>query len=386
MAMQHVYIVGSGATAVAEHWERTIGSLAREAVVKALGSITPDRVGALYVANALGGALHVQAQLGATIAAAAGMPGIEAFSIDAGGASGGVALRQAYQAIAGGLADLVVVVGAEKLSDVLDERREAGLAIGMDADWEAVHGTTLTSQWALLMRRYMYEYGYEAADFAPFPVNAHANGATNPEALYRFPISREKVAGAAMVADPLGLLDCATNADGAAAVVLASEGLARELGGPRVRIAGSAAATDTPALHARRDPLWLTAAATSASAALRAARLEAREIRLLELTDPHGIAAALALEASGFAERGMAVRQAQEGFFGADGPHTLASGGGYKARGDTVGASGIYQIVELTRQLSGMAGKGQIQGAKTALAQCLGGIGATAATHVLVSE
>lgn len=384
--MQEVYIVGTGQTAVAEHWDRTVADLAAEALSGALGEVAPERVGALYVANALGGALQVQSQLGAAIAGAAGLRGAEAVAIDAAGASGGAALRQAYLAIAGGLYDLVAVVGVEKVTDVLDGRLEAGLALAGDADWEAIHGTTATAQWAMLMRRYMYEYGYEAIDFAPFPVNAHANGATNPYALYRFPITVDKVRSAGLVADPLGMLDCSTVADGAAAVLLASAGFARELSALRVRIAGSAVATDSLALHSRSDPLWLGAAARSAAAALRGANVTTSDVQVLELTDPHGIAAVLGLEACGFAERGTGVALAREGGISPNGEAPLATGGGYKARGDTVGANGVYQVVELARQLRGEAGKAQVAGARVALAQCLGGIGATAATHILVAE
>src|SRR5262245_21023462 len=249
--MRQVYIVGTGQTPVAEHWERTTISLAAEALAGALEQVAPERVGGLYVANALGGILHIQSQLGAAIAAATGMRGVEAHVVEAGGASGGVALRQAYLAVASGAHDLVAVVGVEKVTHVLDGRLEAGLALAADADWEAAHGATLTAQWAMLMRRYMHQYSYPADDFAPFPVNAHANGATNPAALYRFAISADKVRAAAPVADPLVMLDCATVADGAAALLLAGEGLARELSGPRVRVAGSAVATDGLALHSR---------------------------------------------------------------------------------------------------------------------------------------
>jgi acetyl-CoA C-acetyltransferase len=236
------------------------------------------------------------------------------------------------------------------------------------------------------MRRYMHQYGYDAADFAPFPVNAHANGAANPSALYRFAISADKVRSATPMADPLVMLDCSTVADGAAALLLASQPLAEGLGGRRIRIAGSSVATDVLALHGRRDPLWLDAAARSAGAALRAAGLSQREISVLELSDPHGIAAALGLEACGFAERGAGVQLAREGAIRPDGATPLATGGGYKARGDAVGANGIYQVLDLVRQLCGEAGAAQVRGAQTALAQCLGGVGATAATHVLVAE
>jgi acetyl-CoA C-acetyltransferase len=384
--MRNVYIVGTGQTPVAEHWERTATSLAAEALGGALGQIAPEHVGALYVANALGSTLQVQSQLGAAITSAADLQGTEAYTLEAGGASSGVALRQAYLSIASGAHDLVAVVGVEKVTDVLDGRLEAGLALAGDADWEAIHGTTLTAQWAMLMRRYLHEHGYDAADFAPFPVNAHANGTANPAALYRFPITVDKVCSATMVADPLGMLDCATVADGAAVLLLASEGMARELSGPHIRIAGSAVATDTLALHSRPDPLWLSAAARSASAAIGAAKLAIGDIDVLELTDPHGISATLALEACGFAKRGTGVQLGREGAIRIGGATPLATRGGSKARGDTVGANGIYQMIDLVVQLRGVAGKVQVPGARVALAQCLGGIGATAATHILIAE
>jgi acetyl-CoA C-acetyltransferase len=384
--MRNVYVVGAGQTPVAEHWEQTTQGLACSALAEALGAINPERVGALYIANALGAALRIQAHLGASVATAAGMQGIEAHTVEAGGSSGGVALRQAYLAVASGAYDLVAVVGVEKVTDVLDDQVEAGVALAMDADWEAIHGVTLTAQWAMLMRRYLHQYGYEAADLAPFPVNAHANGVSNPYALYRFPTTAEKVAAAAPVADPLTLLDCATVADGAAAILIASEGVAREFSGALVRIAGSAVATDALALHRRADPLWLEAAARSSTAALRAAKLMTQDVSVLELTDPHGIAATLALEANGFAERGAGLQLAREGAITSGGATPLATCGGYKARGDVPGANGIYQIVEIVRQLRGAAGASQVPNATIGFAQCLGGIGATAASHILVAE
>jgi acetyl-CoA C-acetyltransferase len=105
-----------------------------------------------------------------------------------------------------------------------------------------------------------------------------------------------------------------------------------------------------------------------------------------ELSDQHGIVAALSLEASGFAEPGSAPRWAGDGRIALGGDLPLATGGGCKARGDTVGALGLYQVVELVAQLRGTAGPNQVNGARTAFAQCLGGLGATAATHVLVRD
>ncbi len=384
--MNNVYIIGSGATPVAEHFDKTLTALALQALRGALGSIAPARIGALYVGNALGGPAAGQTQLGAAIAGAAGMHGAEALVVEAAGASGGAALRQGYMAIAGGAYDLVLVLGIEKVTDKLDGAIEAAIALATDGDFEAAQGVTLTGQWAMLMRRYLHQHGYDADAFAPFPVNAHANGAANKSALYRFPISADKYRKAAMIASPLNMLDCSSPVDGAAALLLASERVARELSGPVVRIAGSALAIDTLALHARRDPLHLGAAQRSAAAALNMARLTTADMNVLELTDPHGIAAALALEACGFVPAGEAPRYAADGGIAPGGATPLATAGGYKARGDVGGASGVYQAVELLRQLHGTAGTAQVPSARVGFAQCLGGVGATAVTHVLVRK
>ncbi len=383
--MRKTYIVGTGQTPVGEHWDASLLTLAIRALNSARGAVARP-VEALYVANALGGEVAGQSALGAALASAAGLEGIEALRVEAGGASGGAALRQAHLAVASGAYDIVAVVGVEKVTDLLEGPVEAALALALDADYEAAHGLTLTAGWALLQQRYMHVYGYADSAFAPFPVNAHRNAATNKGAQYRFAISPEQVLRSAKIAPPIALLDSATPGDGAAAVIVATEEVARELGGARVRIAGSSLAAGSPALGTRSDLLWLDAADRSARRAFEQARVEPKAVDVLELSDQHGIVASLSLEASGFAERGTAPRLAADGLIARDGALPLATMGGCKARGDAVGALGVYQAVELSAQLQGAAGPNQVADAQIAFAQCLGGLGATAATHVLIRE
>lgn len=387
--MTNIYVVGTGATPVGEHYRRTLADLASEAVRAAFAAapgLPAGRVGGLYVANAMGETLAGQGQLGAYLAAAVGLRGVSAVRVEAAGASGGVAIQQAAQAIAAGQCEVAVVLGAEKVTDRLEGELEAALALHADGEAEGMNGLTLTAQWALLMRRYMHEHGYAAEAFAPFPVNAHANALKNPQAMYRFAISADKYRKASQIASPLNMLDCSSVADGAACVILAAERIARELPGPRLRLAGAAVATDAPSLAARPDPLDLAAARASAHTALGRAHMGLGDVQVLELSDPHGIAAALALEAIGYYERGEAPRHAADGAIAPTGRTPVATAGGYKARGDVAGASGVYQMVELARQLRGEAGPAQVPGARVALAQSLGGVGATAATCVLVAE
>lgn len=379
--MHQVFIAGTACTAVREHYDRSLLDLALEALHGAVGTLDPNLIQALYVGNALGDTLSEQSQLGAYIAGAAGL-NCEAVRVEAAGASGALALRQGYLAIASGQADVVVVLGVEKATDKLDAALQAALALGLDGELERALGLTLTGGWALLMQRYLHEYQLPATAFAPFAVNAHANGAGNRQALYRFAINAQKWANAGQIAEPLNMLDCSTVADGAAAVVLVSQRYAREVAQP-IAILGSATSSTNVALAQRPDLLWLEAAAASGNNALQQAKLNRDAINIIELSDPHGIAAALSLEALGYTERGQATQLAAEGVIAKDGALPLATAGGYKARGDVGGATGVYQVVELVAQLRGQAGANQIANAKTALAQCLGGVGATAVTHIL---
>jgi acetyl-CoA C-acetyltransferase len=249
---------------VGEHWGKSLRHLAGDAVLAAMRDAGIERADALYVGNMLSGELNGQEHLGALIADFVGLRGVEAVKIEAACGSGAAAVRMGYLAVASGLLDVVIVVGVEKMTDQKGAVTTAGLAMAADAEYEVVNGISFVSLNALLMQRYMHEYGVQHEDFAGFPINAHKNAATNPYAMFRKPISLEAFKRARMVAAPINLMDSSPVADGAAAVVLAPSDVARRFQPVSVRIIGSANATDSLAVHDRRDPLFLSAAALSA--------------------------------------------------------------------------------------------------------------------------
>ena len=255
-----------------------------------------------------------------------------------------------------------------------------------DSDYEAVQGLTPTAQAALLMRRYLHEYQAPRQAFAGFPLTAHANGAGNPNAMFRKAISPEAYQKAGMVSDPLNMFDVAPYADGAAALILTrSDLLPPGYPHPLVRIAGSSLVTDTLALHDRPDPLAFEAAAAYRSSA-PAGRLDITplQVDLFELYDAFSIFAALSLEAAGFAERGQGWQLAQDGQpISLDGIAAHRTMGGLKARGNPGGATGVYQAVEATCSCAARLATNQVPDARRALIQCLGGPASTAVTHVL---
>lgn len=381
--MRDVAIIGVGQTPVREHWDKSLKELAVEALLAALQDAHVDSVDAIYVGNMLSGELAGQEHLGALVADQAGLPGVAAMKVEAACGAGGSAVHAGYLGIASGLYHRVAVVGVEKMTDLWNGSVTAGLAMAADAEYEAANGLSFVSLNAMLMRRYMYEYDLVEDDFAPFALNAHANGANNPYAMFRKPVTREQFTNAKMVADPISLFDSSPICDGAAALVLSRNENLNGSGARAIKIVASAMATDSLAIHDRKDPLWLRAVELSSIRAYAQAGVTPHEIDLFELHDAFSIIAPMSLEASGFAPRGAGVNLGREGEIGIQGKLPISTMGGLKARGHPIGASGVYQVVESVQQLRGEAGKNQVPNARIAMAQSLGGVAATAVTHIL---
>jgi acetyl-CoA C-acetyltransferase len=290
-------------------------------------------------------------------------------------------------AVASGEMETALVVGVEKMTDRAGHDVTAALATAADADYEVEQGVSFVGLNALIMRRYMYEYGWNHADFAPFSINAHANAIHNPYARLHDKITVEQFEKSSMVATPINLLDASPIGDGAAAaVIVPAEKVTSLPGRPKVIVAGSASATDTIAVHSRKDPLFLSAAYASANRAYEMAGVTKDDIDLIELHDAFSIMSALSLEACGFAERGQGVRLGLDNEIQINGRIPVCTRGGLKARGHPVGATGMYQIIEVVQQLRGECGPTQVDGAKIGMTQNIGGSGATIVTHILKSE
>lgn len=383
--MRDVSIIGIGQSPVGEHWEKSIRQLSYDALSAAMHDAGVERVDAIYVGNMLSGEISGQSHLGALVADFAGMRGTEAVKVEAACASGSAAFRQGIMGVASGYQDVVAVVGIEKMTDDVGSKLTAGLAAAADADYETVHGLTFVALNALIMQRYMHEYKLRKEDFANFSVNAHANGANNPNAMFQRAISKETFLKAGVVSDPITLFDASPMADGAAAAIICPTELAKEFSDQAVHVIGSAVATDSLSVHDRKNPIWLQAAEWSAQRAYKQAKVTPADIDFFELHDAFTIMAALSLEACGFAEPGQGTRLAIDGEITLNGKIPVCTMGGLKARGHPVGATGMYQIVEVTQQLRGEAGKNQLPNPRIGMAQNIGGSGATIVTHIFTN-
>ena len=382
--MREVAVLGIGMTTVEEHWDKSLRELAGDAALAAMQEAGVNRVDGVFVGNMMGGAANHQQHLGAYIADWIGVRYAEGLHLEAACSSGGAAFRTAVMAVASGEMEMALAVAVEKMTDSPSDEITAQLATASDADWEAGNGLSFVALNALIMRRYMHEYGWKHEHFAPFSINAHANAVHNPYARFREPINESAYQKSPLVADPITILDASAMGDGSAAAILVPVDTLKQSGYPHIiRVVGSAAATDTIAIHNRRDPLWLSAAEKSAKQAYNQANVTPQDIDLFEAHDAFSIMAALSLEACGFAERGQGPRLALDGEITPQGRIPIATRGGLKARGHPVGATGMYQILEVIQQLRGQANGTQVENARVGMAQNIGGSGSNIITHIL---
>lgn len=381
--MRELAIIGIGQTPVGENWEKSLREIAGEAVFAAMYDAQRESVDGLFVGNMLSGLLSKQENLGAMVADWVGLRNTEAFKVEAACGSGAAALRLAIMAVGSGEMESAIALGVEKMTETRGTETTAALATAADADYESAQGLSFVALNALVMQRYLYEFGWKHTDFAPFSINAHANGLHNPFARLQETITEKDYERARMISAPINLLDASPIGDGAAAVVVVPAAGLHSVGRPVIKIAGSASATDTLAIHDRRDPLRLVAAEKSSKKAYNQAGVAPYQIDVFELHDAFSIMAALSLEACGFAERGQGPRLALDGDILLTGRIPVATRGGLKARGHPVGATGMYQVVEVVQQLRCEAGLTQVPDARIGMAQNIGGSGATIITHIL---
>lgn len=383
--MRQVAIIGIGQTKVDEHWDKSIRELAGEAIFAAFEDSGRNAVEGLFIGNMLSGMLSKQENIGSLIADWIGAPGIEGYKIETACSSGAAALRAAIIAIGSGQMDNALVVGVEKMTEGLPAETTEALATAADADYEAAQGLSFVAINALIMQRYLHAYGWRHTDFGAFSINAHANAIHNPYARLHETITETDYNHARMIAAPINLMDASPTGDGAAVLYLTAADHLINPGKPPINIIGSASAIDTIAVHSRKDPLWLTASANSAKKAYSQAGLLPQDIDLFELHDAFSIMSALSLEACGFSDRGQGPRLALEGNILPTGSIPITTRGGLKARGHPVGATGVYQVVEVVQQLRGECGPTQVERARIGMAQNIGGSGSTIITTILRS-
>ena len=385
--MRSVSIIGAGCTRFGERWDDSLRDLVVETGIRALedGNVSGEEIDGLYVGNMSGGRFVEQEHIGALISDCAGLSRLHVPStrVEAACASGGLALRQGVLAVASGYSDVVIAAGVEKMTDVTGGVAADALAAAADREWECFFGATFPALYAMIARLHIHRYATTREDLAAVAVKNHHHGSMNPISQYQMEITVDKVLNSPLVADPLRVLDCSPITDGAAAVVLAPTEEAKKYTDSPIRILATAQASDTLALHDRRDITTLDASVFAARRAFRMAGLEPEDVDLAEVHDAFTIGEIVAIEDLGFFDKGDGGRATREGLTAIGGEIPINTSGGLKACGHPVGATGIKQAYEMVLQLRGEAGERQVEGAKVGLTHNVGGCGGTAIVHIM---
>jgi len=385
--MRDVAIIGVGITKFGELWNRSFRDLGIEAGLKAIedAKLSGSEIDGLFIGNMSAGRFINQQHIDALIADYSGMASkhIPATRVEAGGASGAVAFRQAVMAVASGMHDIVMVGGAEKMTDIDDPSINSVLDATADAEWEAGMGLTFASLHAMIAQRMIHDGIATREEIASFSVNSHFHGALNPNAQFKKAITLDTVLRSGPVASPLGMFDCAPISDGAASLVLCPLEDAKKYTDSYVKVSAVAQASDTLALFQREDITTYGATVSAAQAAYKTAGITAADVDVAEVHDTYTVAGIMALQDLGLFKRGEAGKAVLEGKCQVGSDMPVNTSGGLKARGHPVGATGVAQIVEIAEQLRGSADKRQVENAKYGVAQSSGGMGSAVVVSVM---
>lgn len=353
--MRDVAIIGYGQTKFGELWEDSFRDLIVEAGVKAIKDANVDGgdIDAMYIGNMSGGLFVGQEHIASLIADHAGLNPVPCTRVEAACASGSLALRSAVLSVASGHHDVVLAGGVEKMTDVEDAT--AAIASASDQEWEAFFGATFPSLYAMMARRYMYQYGLTIEELSMWSIIAHENATKNKYAQFGFKTTLEQVMNASPVADPLTLMHCSPVSDGASALIVCDADKAEEFA-PKdeiIYIKASTQASDTIALHDREDMTTLNAAKVASEKAYKLAKIAPEKIDVAEVHDCFAINGLILVEDLGFCKKGDAGKVIDEGKIRIDYDDfvTVNPSGGLKAAGHALGATGIRQVGELYWQL-----------------------------------
>lgn len=381
--MRDVAVVGVGMQKWGELWEKSLRDIFTEAALRAIDDAGVDRIDSMYVGCMSSGLFTGQEHLGSLLADYLGLAPIPALRVETACASGGAAFRQAYFEVASGANDVVLAGGVEKMTDVDGGGATFALSTAADAEYEVYHGVTFPGLYAMMAVAHMHAHGTTREQLAHVSVKNHRNGAKNPRAQYPFEVTVEQVLNSIMIADPLTILDCSPITDGAAAAILCPLEMAEELSDNEpVKVLASAHATDSIALHSRKDLAWLTAVEKAGEVAYKSAGLSPSDIDFAEVHDCFTIAEICVIEALGFFEKGKGGTGAESGETAIGGRIPVNPSGGLKSKGHPVGATGVAQVVEAVEQLRGDAGERQVEGARIGITENMGGTGGSCVVHI----
>lgn len=362
--MSNAYIIGIGLTKFGRHPDRTVESLAAEAVGAALrdAEVEWKEVQQFYAAH-----VNQGVAAGQRVIKEVGPSGIPVLNVENCSAASSTALREASMAVRSGEYDLVVVAGFEKM------QHGVLLNVHPEDSPEVVMGTTvLPMRFSLMAMEHMSRFGTTLEQFAKVTVKNRDHAVHNPNAQYPKPISLEQVMESRMICDPITVFQCSPTTDGAAAVVVCSQDyLDRMASSSRaVRLLASGLVSDTEELA--HNKFNLDFVARNAKAVFERAGVGPEDLDVVETHDCFSVAELLAYEALGLCKEGESGRMIDEGETRIGGRIPVNPSGGLIAKGHPLGATGLGQVSEIVTQLRGEAGQRQVEGARLGLTSNMG--------------
>jgi len=378
-----VAVVGIGHAKFGKRSDATIRELAAEAVAPALedAKLTTAEVDASVIGVA-GDVFAAQGSPGALIHDYVGMGSKPSFRVEAACATGSAGVRTGWSLIRAGLAEVVLVIGAETMTHVGSPMATEWMARAGDTRWEYPFGITFPGFYALMATRHMHEFGTSRMQLSMVAVKNHKYGALNPFAHLQKEVSLEEAMKSVPICQPLNLYDCCLISDGAAAVVMAREERAKKITDSPVWITGLGSASDTMMIAERPSLVGLTASKVAGEQAYKMADVTPNDIDVACTHDCFTIAEIMSYEDLGFCKKGDGGKfiEEEQSYIGGKVPVNVD--GGLKSKGHPLGATGVSMTVEIVKQLRGEAGKRQVSGAEIGLTHNVGETGQYCMVHV----
>ncbi len=382
--MRKVLIAGIGSTAFGRHAGTPIEQLGVAAAAEALldAGIDRARIGALYLGNFISGPLNGKEVLAGIVADQLGLPNIPCTKVEGACASGGIAFRHAWLAVASGQCDAAIAVGVETMTHARTAETTAALNCAMDNESDGPSGLTFPGLFGLAWRIHAQRYGTTRRQVSAVVRKNKANGLRNPLAQMGAELTDEQIEASALICDPLQLYDCCPASDGAAALVVVADSLRSEISGVPVEILASVQTRGSARIAGHADLCSFDATVSAAQRAYAMAGISAKEVDVVELHDCFSIAEIVDSEDLGLVPRGEGAAWAAEGRTAVGGQIPVNPSGGLLAKGHPVGATGVSQLYEIVCQLRGEH-PNQVAGAEIGMTHNLGGTGVACTVNLL---
>jgi acetyl-CoA C-acetyltransferase len=381
--MTKVGIIGIGHGVFGRRSDATVQELAFEAFRAAMqdAGITRDDLDASVIGSVP--EYHKQRSLPGVVQEYLGLNPKPCWLTEVACSSGSAAMRTAWMSIKAGVHKIVAVIGCQKMTELSTPEILALMGRVGEVQWESVFGTTFPAYYAMFAKRHIHEFGTTHEQLLQVAIKNHFYGAKNRCAMFQKEITMEKALESEEVASPLLVFDCCANADGAACIILAEEERAREISKKIVWLEGMGCATASMSVLRRPNLVGLPSAVKAAADAYKMAGVGPDDIKVAQVHDCFTIAEIMAYEDLGFCKKGdggkfIAERQSYIG-----GKVAVNVDGGLKAKGHPIGATGVSQTYEISKQLRGEAGERQVPNADIGLTHNVGGIGQYCFVQVL---